>query len=57
MQHDDEFQKFLRDVQLKAQSCKFSALKNSMVPGQLVCGQVIKSLDAARKETHVGEGQ
>lgn len=42
----EPFKQFLRDIQLKAQTCNFGELKDSMVRDQIVCRIVDKKLRA-----------
>lgn len=45
-QDGEPFEQFLRDIQLKAQSCNFGELRDSMVRDQIVCGIADKKLRA-----------
>lgn len=45
-QDGEPFEQFLRDIQLKAQTCNFGELRDSMVRDQIVCGIVDKKLRA-----------
>lgn len=47
IQHEDEpIEKFLQDVQTKAETCKFGSLRDSLIRDWIVCGTKDRKLKA-----------